>query len=83
MNPDGKDLTAQERVVYLREPRRPVFRWDLAGEDVTGAEGEGIGNDRVKTPTSGALRRDGHLTRGERSGVRMGHAPDRTGRKDQ
>ena len=41
MNPDGKDLTAQERVVYLREPRRPVFRWDLAGEDVTGTEGEG------------------------------------------
>jgi hypothetical protein len=42
-NPDGEDLTAQERVAYLREPRRPVFRSDLAGEDVTRDLGLGKG----------------------------------------
>ena len=40
MNPGGEDLTAQERVVYLREPRRPVFRSDLAGEE---SQGRGAG----------------------------------------
>jgi len=50
MNPDGRDPTAQERVAYLREPRRPVFRSDLpertsqgnrAGQGVAMGGGQG------------------------------------------
>ena len=64
-NPDGKDLTAQERVAYLREPRRPVFRSDLAGEDVT--RDRGLGKGRVVSrwsvwrDTYPLRRREGHL----------------------
>ena len=55
-NPGGEDLTARERVAYLREPRRPVFQSDLAGEDVTGDPE--LGEGRVASMgcvTSGVL----------------------------